>query len=116
MLPFSARGIEGRHGAIASNGHPAGIMGRLRAGCPGAAGQAGFDGTPQSSDARTDFDLDEAGASQEPGVFTRKPFRMTLAVREGFDSNVFQTSDHPVESFYTNWAAGLHYRTGAPLL
>jgi Putative beta-barrel porin 2 len=85
-------------------------------GCPGAVGQAAFDGTPPPSDARTDFDPEEAEASQEPGVFARKPFRMTLAVREGFDSNVFQTSDDPVESFYTNWAAGLHYRTGTPRL
>ena len=85
-------------------------------GCPGAAAQTAFYGAPPPSDAGVDFDGDETGLSQVPGVFAKKPFKMTFAVREGFDSNVFQTRDDPVSSFYTNWAAGLNYGIGDPRL
>ncbi len=85
-------------------------------GCPDAAGQVGFFGAPPPSDADADLDAAGSGLSQGAGVFARKPFRLTFAVREGFDSNVFQTSENPVGSFYTNWAAGLNYATGTPRL
>lgn len=85
-------------------------------GCPGAAAQTALYGAPPPSDAGVDFDGDETGLSQVPGVFAKKPFKMTFAVREGFDSNVFQTRDDPVSSFYTNWAAGLNYGIGDPRL
>lgn len=85
-------------------------------GWPQAAAQMAFYGAPLPSDAGADFDGDETGSSQGFGVFARKPFKMTLAVREGFDSNVFQTREDPQSSFYTNWAAGLNYRMGTPRL
>lgn len=50
------------------------------------------------------------------GIFSRKPFRFTFSVREGFDSNVFTTRDNPQSSFYTNFAAGVSYDFGSPRL
>jgi hypothetical protein len=85
-------------------------------GCPDAASQVDFYGAPSPSDADADFEAAGSGPSQGVGVFARKPFRMNFAVREGFDSNVFQTSENPVGSFYTTWAAGLNYATGTPRL
>ena len=81
-------------------------------GCPGVAGQMGFYSAPPPSDAGMDFDGDESVSFQGSGGFAKRPFRMSFAIREGFDSNVFQTRDDPVSSFYTNWAAGLNYNIG----
>jgi hypothetical protein len=50
------------------------------------------------------------------GIFSRKPFVLTFAVREGYDSNVFTTSNNPVDSWYTNWAAGIAYSFGGSRL
>lgn len=50
------------------------------------------------------------------GIFARKPFLITAAVREGFDSNVFTTRTDPTSSFYTNMALGLRYDLGTPRL
>ena len=50
------------------------------------------------------------------GIFARKPFLITAAVREGFDSNVFTTRTDPTSSFYTNVALGLRYDLGTPRL
>lgn len=50
------------------------------------------------------------------GVFSRKPFTLTFSVRQGWDSNVFTTSDDPTSSFYTNYAAGISYAFGGSRL
>jgi hypothetical protein len=50
------------------------------------------------------------------GIFARKPFVLTLSVRQGYDSNVFTTSDDPVDSWYTNYAAGIAYAFGGSRL
>jgi hypothetical protein len=88
----------------------------LLLGCADAAGQVGFRGAPPPSDASADLETSGRGPVEGWGVFARKPFRMTFAVREGFDSNVFQTSANPISSFYTNWAAGLSTSLGGPRL
>jgi hypothetical protein len=50
------------------------------------------------------------------GIFARKPFVLTLSVRQGYDSNVFTTPDDPIDSWYTNWAAGIAYAFGGSRL
>jgi len=50
------------------------------------------------------------------GLFARKPFVLTLSVRQGYDSNVFTTSDDPIDSWYTNYAAGIAYAFGSSRL
>jgi hypothetical protein len=76
-----------------------------------AVAQLTFYGAPAPSDVVANVGENE---SEPPllGVFARRPYKMTFAVREGFDSNVFQTRDNPDSSFYTNWAAGLNYSAG----
>jgi hypothetical protein len=85
-------------------------------GGPSASGETAFYGAPPPTDADADFGEDGTIPSQGAGLFAERPFRITLAVREGFDSNVFQTRDDPVSSFYTNWAAGLNHEIGNPRL
>ena len=80
---------------------------------PGVA-QIAFYGPPAPSDVVTDVVENQPSAGL--GIFARKPFKTILAVREGFDSNVFQTKDNPRSSFYTNWAAGLNRKIGNPRL
>lgn len=77
-----------------------------------AVAQAAFYGAPAPSDVVADVDGGEPGASAIGGIFAARPFKMTFALREGFDSNVFQTRDDPKSSFYTNWAAGVNYSNG----
>ncbi len=50
------------------------------------------------------------------GIFSRKPFRFTFSVREGWDSNVYTTRNNAQSSFYTNFAAGVSYDFGSPRL
>ena len=50
------------------------------------------------------------------GIISRKPFILTLSVRQGYDSNVFTTSNDPIGSWYTNWAAGIAYAFGGSRL
>ncbi|CAN5657263.1 hypothetical protein BH09VER1_BH09VER1_00050 [soil metagenome] len=50
------------------------------------------------------------------GIFAQRPFKLSLAVREGFDSNVFTTKNDPISSFYTNVSGGIDYSFGSPRL
>ncbi|MDX2080690.1 MAG: hypothetical protein SFU53_07885 [Terrimicrobiaceae bacterium] len=50
----------------------------------------------------------------DAGIFAQKPFVLTLAVREGYDDNVFTTRTNKTASWYTNFAAGLRYDFGSP--
>lgn len=50
------------------------------------------------------------------GLFSKLPIDFTLAVREGYDSNLFTTKNNPDSSFYTNWAGGAYYTFGSPRL
>ena len=46
------------------------------------------------------------------GNFTRSPFRVSVAVREGYDDNVYTTSQNPVGSFFTNGNVVVDYKFG----
>jgi len=83
------------------------MMGQLE-----AVAQLTFYGAPAPSDVAANVGGNETGPAALLGIFEKRPYRMTFAVREGFDSNVFQTKDNPDSSFYTNWAAGLNYSAG----
>ena len=61
-------------------------------------------------------DAKGGGVSLGTGIFSRNPFSLTAAVREGFDNNVFTTNTDEKSSFYTNIAAGLNYSFGSPRL
>lgn len=50
------------------------------------------------------------------GRFSKRPFRFSFAVYEGYNSNVNGTSVDPVESLYTSIAAGVDYSFGTSRL
>jgi len=88
----------------------------------GAIGQVSFYGAPPPSDFSSNVGNNETepqggpGPGPELGIFSSKPFVLTLAVREGFDSNTYTTSTDPTSSWYTNFAAGVNYSFGSPRL
>lgn len=66
---------------------------------------------------RPDGAVEGGSSSLNPaGVFAAAPFKYAFSVREGYDSNVFTTRLDPIDSFYTNWAAGISYQFGSPRL
>jgi hypothetical protein len=50
------------------------------------------------------------------GIFERRPYRFSFAVYEGYNSNVNTTSVDPIESMYTEIAAGVSYQFGSSRL
>ncbi len=87
----------------------------------GALAQVSFYTAPPPSGFSEGVGSNETGTTtseESPGwgIFSRKPFVLTLAVRQGWDSNVFTTSDDPISSWYTNWAAGIAYAFGGSRL
>ncbi len=56
--------------------------------------------------------------TSDPGVgrFEDSRFRYSFALREGYDSNVFQTNTNVDSSMYTNAAVGVGYAFGSPRL
>ena len=59
---------------------------------------------------------DNASAVEEPsesdsgGVFDKKPYSFSFAVREGYDDNLFTTQTDRDASFYTNFAGGVEHK------
>src|SRR5450432_2033077 len=45
---------------------------------------------------------------------SRSPFHVTVAVREGYDDNVYSSKLNPIGSFFTNGSAELGYKFGSP--
>lgn len=87
----------------------------------GALAQVSFYTAPVPSGYSADVGSNETGTttSEEPGlggIFARKPFVLTLSVRQGWDSNVFTEPNNPTSSWYTNWAAGIAYAFGGSRL
>lgn len=91
-----------------------------------AMGQLTFHGAPPPSDYGDNIGDNLGGDVITPeaegvadaglGLFSKIPFAMNFAVREGFDSNVFTTRTDPISSFYTNFAAGTNYNFGSSRL
>lgn len=77
-----------------------------------------FYGAPAPADFPQELGVpvdDNAAALEVPaeqiseGIFEDKPFTFSLAVREGYDDNLFTTETNRSESFYTNMAGGVNY-------
>ncbi len=91
-----------------------------------AMGQLTFYGAPPPSDYGDNIGDNLGGDVITPesegvadaglGIFSKIPFKMNFAVREGYDSNVFTTRTNPESSFYTNFAAGMNYNFGSSRL
>jgi hypothetical protein len=85
-----------------------------------AKAQVAFYTAPLPVDFVQDVGENETGTSlaEAPGLglLARKPFILTFAVREGYDSNVFTTPNDPTSSWYTNFAAGISYAFGGSRL
>ncbi|HEY1582047.1 MAG TPA: hypothetical protein VGF73_02985, partial [Chthoniobacterales bacterium] len=47
------------------------------------------------------------------GNFARAPFRVSVAVREGYDDNVYTTKQNPVGSFFTGGDVVFNYKFGS---
>lgn len=85
----------------------------------GALAQVSFYSAPPPSDIGNDVGRNESTEDSAPvdlGIFSRKPFTFSFAVREGFDDNVFTTTNDKTSSFYTNVAAGINYGFGSSRL
>lgn len=48
------------------------------------------------------------------GNFAKSPFHVSVAVREGYDDNIYTTTNSRVGSFFTNASAILDYTFGSP--
>ncbi len=59
-------------------------------------------------------DQNLAGSAPDLGTgnFTRSPFHVSVAVREGYDDNVYTTDQQPVGSFFTNGNVVIDYKFG----
>lgn len=85
----------------------------------GALAQVSFYSAPPPSDVGNNVGRNESTEDSAPvdlGIFSRSPFNFTFAVREGFDDNVFTTTNDKTSSFYTNFAAGVNYGFGSSRL
>jgi hypothetical protein len=60
----------------------------------------------------TDPGAEESNPQLGTGNFARSPFHVSVAVREGYDDNVYTTKINPVGSFYTNGNVVLDYKFG----
>jgi len=58
--------------------------------------------------------LEMSESLESEGVFEEKPFTLAVAIREGYDDNLFTTQTNTYGSFYTNLAGGIDYEAGTP--
>lgn len=99
----------------------AAVLGLSLLGTPMLRAQVSFYGPPPPSDFQQGAPTTDEGEESEPsavalGIFAQKPFKLVLAVREGYDSNLFLTKDNTQSSFFTNVAGGLSYGFGTSRL
>ncbi|MEI8293927.1 MAG: hypothetical protein WCG66_08040 [bacterium] len=66
-----------------------------------------MDGQPVDDNAAA---MVESPSNDSGGVFEKKPYTLSAALREGFDDNLFTTETNRSSSFYTNLAAGAEYK------
>ncbi|MDQ2868098.1 MAG: outer membrane beta-barrel protein [Verrucomicrobiota bacterium] len=67
-----------------------------------------------SSDGKTDLSDGKAPILSDTGNFSRFPFRVTVAVRGGYDDNVYTTTFNKQGSGFINSSIGLSYDFGSP--
>jgi hypothetical protein len=56
----------------------------------------------------------ESAANLPTGNFSRSPFHVSVAVREGYDDNVYTTHSDTVDSFFTNGSVTFDYDFDSP--
>jgi len=71
---------------------------------------------PAPSDFSSDVGERPDGRGTPLGFISDLPVNFSVAVREGFDDNVFTTRTNKTSSWYTNFAAGVDYTFGGPRL
>jgi hypothetical protein len=76
-------------------------------GTPAPADFPQLEGQPVDDNASA---LEQVTEEDSGGVFDKKPYTFSAAVREGFDDNLFTTETDTSSSFYTNLAGGLEYK------
>lgn len=76
-------------------------------GSPAPADFPQLEGQPVDDNAAA---LEEMDGQDSGGVFEKKPYILSAAVREGYDDNLFTTETNRDSSFYTNLAGGVEYK------
>lgn len=76
-------------------------------GSPAPADFPQLEGQPVDDNAAA---LEEMDGQDSGGVFEKKPYILSAAVREGYDDNLFTTETNRSSSFYTNLAGGVEYK------
>jgi hypothetical protein len=76
-------------------------------GSPAPADFPQLEGQPVDDNAAA---LEEIDGQDSGGVFEKKPYILSAAVREGYDDNLFTTETNRSSSFYTNLAGGVEYK------
>ena len=76
-------------------------------GSPAPADFPQLEGQPVDDNAAALEEMDEQDSG---GVFEKKPYILSAAVREGYDDNLFTTENNRNSSFYTNFAGGVEYK------
>lgn len=76
-------------------------------GSPAPADFPQLEGEPVDDNAAA---LEEMDGQDSGGVFEKKPYILSAAVREGYDDNLFTTETNRDSSFYTNLAGGVEYK------
>ncbi len=61
----------------------------------------------------TDSSRDVSEPASGTGNFARAPFRVSISVREGYDDNVYTSSQNPVGSFFTSGSVVFDYKFGS---
>ncbi len=87
---------------------------------PPAFAQVSFNVAPVTSDFGgnpSDGDAEGSdGSGGGLGIFARKPFKMSVSLRQGYDSNPNTLSSGAEGSLYSNVGAGVNYSFGSPRL
>ena len=76
-------------------------------GSPAPADFPQLEGEPVDDNAAA---LEVMDGQDSGGVFEKKPYILSAAVREGYDDNLFTTETNRDSSFYTNLAGGVEYK------
>lgn len=87
---------------------------------PAALAQVSFGAAPASSDfgggGAAEGSEGSEGSGGDLGIFSQKPFKMSLSFRQGYDSNPNTVSSGAEGSMYSNVGGGVSYAFGSPRL
>src|ERR1041385_3886034 len=84
--------------------------------CPPVSLRGQDDTSKTVLESASEGDAEKAEGTQPDlgtGNFARSPFRVSVAVREGYDDNVYTTNENPIGSFFTNGNVVIGYKFGS---